>query len=40
MNHEISQFELQKGAIENTWQVYGYRLLDEYGKRLSHPMFH
>jgi len=40
LNLKMGKAALEKGATKNTWQDYGNRLLDEYGKRLSRPMFH
>ena len=40
LNLRMGKAALEKGATKNTWQDYGNRLLDEYGKRLSRPMFH
>jgi glycosyltransferase involved in cell wall biosynthesis len=40
LNLRMGKAALEKGAAKNTWQDYGNRLLDEYEKRLSRPMFH
>lgn len=35
LNHRMSEAAHQKGALNNTWQDYGDRLLQEYARRLA-----
>lgn len=35
MKQKMSEGIYKKGAVRNTWQNYGDRLLEEYGRRWS-----
>jgi hypothetical protein len=35
LNQKMGEAAWQKGAVKNTWQDYGDRLLAEYAKRLN-----
>jgi hypothetical protein len=35
MNQKLGEAAYKKGAVSNTWQDYGDRLLAEYGARLE-----
>ena len=37
LNQRMGQAAFQRGAVKNTWQDYGDRLLVEYARRLSRP---
>jgi len=37
LNRRMGVAAWQKGAVKNTWQDYGDRLLAEYAGRLSRP---
>jgi glycosyltransferase involved in cell wall biosynthesis len=37
LNQRMGQAAFQRGAVKNTWQDYGDRLLAEYARRLSRP---
>ena len=37
LNQKMGQAAFQRGAVKNTWQDYGDRLLAEYARRLSRP---
>ena len=37
LNRRMGEAAYQKGAVRNTWQDYGDRLLAEYQARLKHP---
>jgi hypothetical protein len=35
LNRKLGEAAYQKGAVKNTWQDYGDRLLAEYDRRLA-----
>jgi glycosyltransferase involved in cell wall biosynthesis len=37
LNRKMSEAAFQRGAVKNTWQDYGDRLLAEYARRLDGP---
>jgi glycosyltransferase involved in cell wall biosynthesis len=37
LNRKMGEAAFQRGAVKNTWQDYGDRLLAEYARRLSRP---